>query len=176
MDRCSYSSTSSELIVSANSRHLSHTHAHTHTRVTGPHPTARIQFSDLKITKTTTPKTKPADKTALGFGSVFTDHMLSVRALQLRDHSFDSLPFRGTFDSWLCCGWPTSPPLTITTHQQRRLTMVTGELERKRWLGSACDRTVSEPVAVTRLDRIPLRARVFRGNEGLQGTCVHMLS
>lgn len=30
---------------------------------------------DIKVTKTTAPKTKPADETKLGFGQVFTDHM-----------------------------------------------------------------------------------------------------
>ena len=30
---------------------------------------------DIKITKTTSPKAKPADETKLGFGKIFTDHM-----------------------------------------------------------------------------------------------------
>ena len=30
---------------------------------------------DIKITKTTAPKAKPADESKLGFGKVFTDHM-----------------------------------------------------------------------------------------------------
>ena len=30
---------------------------------------------EIKITKTTTPKTKPADESSLGFGKVFSDHM-----------------------------------------------------------------------------------------------------
>ena len=30
---------------------------------------------DIKITKTTTPKAKPADESKLGFGKIFTDHM-----------------------------------------------------------------------------------------------------
>ena len=30
---------------------------------------------DIKITKTTSPKEKPADESKLGFGKIFTDHM-----------------------------------------------------------------------------------------------------
>ena len=30
---------------------------------------------EIKITKTTTPKAKPADESKLGFGKVFSDHM-----------------------------------------------------------------------------------------------------
>ena len=30
---------------------------------------------EIKITKTTSPKAKPADETKLGFGKIFTDHM-----------------------------------------------------------------------------------------------------
>ena len=30
---------------------------------------------DIKITRTTAPKAKPADETKLGFGKKFTDHM-----------------------------------------------------------------------------------------------------
>ena len=30
---------------------------------------------DIKIVKTTTPKTKPADESKLGFGKIFSDHM-----------------------------------------------------------------------------------------------------
>ena len=30
---------------------------------------------EIKITKTTSPKTKPADESKLGFGHIFTDHM-----------------------------------------------------------------------------------------------------
>ena len=30
---------------------------------------------DIKITKTTSPKAKPADESKLGFGKIFTDHM-----------------------------------------------------------------------------------------------------
>ena len=32
-------------------------------------------MQEIKITKTTTPKQKPQDETALGFGRIFTDHM-----------------------------------------------------------------------------------------------------
>ena len=31
---------------------------------------------EIKIEKTKTPKAKPADENALGFGKIFTDHML----------------------------------------------------------------------------------------------------
>ncbi|HPZ00819.1 MAG TPA: branched chain amino acid aminotransferase, partial [Clostridiales bacterium] len=30
---------------------------------------------DIKIVKTTSPKAKPTDESALGFGQIFTDHM-----------------------------------------------------------------------------------------------------
>lgn len=30
---------------------------------------------DIKITRTTTPKAKPADESKLGFGKIFSDHM-----------------------------------------------------------------------------------------------------
>ena len=30
---------------------------------------------DIQITKTTSPKAKPADESKLGFGKIFTDHM-----------------------------------------------------------------------------------------------------
>ena len=30
---------------------------------------------DIKITRTSAPKAKPADETKLGFGKIFTDHM-----------------------------------------------------------------------------------------------------
>ena len=38
---------------------------------------------DIKITKTTTPKEKPADETKLGFGKIRTDHMF------LMDYTLD---------------------------------------------------------------------------------------
>ena len=33
---------------------------------------------NIRIEKTTAPKAKPADETALGFGKIFTDHMAII--------------------------------------------------------------------------------------------------
>jgi len=38
-----------------------------------------LKFDDLVVTRTDSPKEKPADKSALGFGKVFSDHMLTAK-------------------------------------------------------------------------------------------------
>ena len=35
----------------------------------------RMRMLDIKLTRTTSPKAKPADESKLGFGKIFTDHM-----------------------------------------------------------------------------------------------------
>jgi hypothetical protein len=70
--------------------------------------TAPEQHSDLKVTKTTTPKTKPTDKTALGFGAIFTDHMLSV---SIHAHTLVHVPRSAQFASvHPPCRVPASSP------------------------------------------------------------------
>ena len=41
---------------------------------------------DIQITKTTSPKAKPADESKLGFGKIFTDHMFVM------DYAPDKVP------------------------------------------------------------------------------------
>ena len=67
---------------------------------------------DIKITKTTTPKTKPADENKLGFGKLFTDHMF------LMDYN----PEQGWHDARIV---PYAPfaldPATVVFHYAQEL-------------------------------------------------------
>ena len=43
---------------------------------------------DIKITKTTSPKEKPADESKLGFGKIFTDHMFLMDYTAGKENKF----------------------------------------------------------------------------------------
>ena len=55
---------------------------------------------DIQITKTTSPKAKPADESKLGFGKIFTDHMFVM----------DYAPDKGWHDARIVPYAPLAPP------------------------------------------------------------------
>ena len=60
---------------------------------------------DIKITKTTSPKAKPADESKLGFGKIFTDHMFVM----------DYSPDKGWHDARIVPYQPFPPAWCSTT-------------------------------------------------------------
>lgn len=65
---------------------------------------------DIQITKTTSPKAKPADESKLGFGKIFTDHMFVM----------DYEEGQGWHDGALCRTSRSSSsrrPVCCTTHR-----------------------------------------------------------